>query len=930
MLIGFILAATMISSIPIYTDGVMQRVLTKDLENYFVTHNTYPGSFDLSVPMLNHEKEGFKVFFDATEKAIKTQYINQIKLPTLLNFNRLSMEFMYFNSTADEINYQYNKVNIRGANNTASHIKITFGKMFSTKVEGDIIEAVVTEEAMEALKLNLNKVYQIKNSLDEKSEPINIKFVGIFENKNSKDIFWNKGLSDYSSTFLVDYSTLKKYLTTDKGQLITSEWFSAFDYSKINTTNINNILVSMKNVEAEINGGLNADFEVPAIQIMDSYNTRVKLLKTTLLVLQLPLIIMLLFYLFMVSQLIINQDKNEIAVLKSRGAGRNFILLSYLVQGLIMSGIAMAIGPILSLLICTLIGSSSGFLEMVQRTGLDLKLNLSSYLYALGACSIFIITMLIPAFIASNTSIVLSKQVSARKNKPPFWKKFFIDIIFLGISIYGIYLYKSQQKILNITGAQGIDIPIDPILFIMTTLFILGIGMLFLRLFPYVVSFIYRLGRSRWNPAMYSSLLEVSRSGSKDHFIILFLVITIATGIFSANAARTINTNIAEKQKYDVGADIILAPKWDNNLPPPVVYGPPPPKNLQPEIIFKEPNFTNFSNLSGVQMATKVLRIPSVSVGILGKARNAKRQNAYFMGIIPNEFGQIAWFRSDLLKYHWYNYLNFLTKYPSGILISSSIAKNNNVKVGDELPITVGGYNIDTSFNATVLGIVDYWPTFNPFSSVDTGNATNLIVANLNYIQQILSLTPYEVWIKKAPGATSAQIYNDLNKKELGISSFHDTSQRIIVKMNDPIIQGTNGSLTLGFIVNLAVTMIGFLIFWIISIKGRTLQFGVLRAMGLSLKEVIKMIISEVLLVSSSGILVGIITGEITSNLFVPMLQITGSAADAVPSFRITSYFGDYIKIYIVLGIMLFISFVVLASLISKIDMNQALKLGED
>lgn len=48
-----------------------------------------------------------------------------------------------------------------------------------------------------------------------------------------------------------------------------------------------------------------------------------------------------------------------------------------------------------------------------------------------------------------------------------------------------------------------------------------------------------------------------------------------------------------------------------------------------------------------------------------------------------------------------------------------------------------------------------------------------------------------------------------------------------------------NGALTLGFVVIMLMTVIGFLIYWIISIRSRTLQFGVLRAMGVTFREVI-------------------------------------------------------------------------------------------
>ena len=42
LLIGFILAVAMVSSIPIYTDGVLQRMLTRDLENHQVSTGFFP------------------------------------------------------------------------------------------------------------------------------------------------------------------------------------------------------------------------------------------------------------------------------------------------------------------------------------------------------------------------------------------------------------------------------------------------------------------------------------------------------------------------------------------------------------------------------------------------------------------------------------------------------------------------------------------------------------------------------------------------------------------------------------------------------------------------------------------------------------------------------------------------------------------------
>ena len=59
------------------------------------------------------------------------------------------------------------------------------------------------------------------------------------------------------------------------------------------------------------------------------------------------------------------------------------------------------------------------------------------------------------------------------------------------------------------------------------------------------------------------------------------------------------------------------------------------------------------------------------------------------------------------------------------------------------------------------------------------------------------------------------------------------------------MLQGMNGALTLGFIIIMVMCIIGFLIYWILSIKSRTLQFGILRAMGMKFREILMMIVYE-------------------------------------------------------------------------------------
>lgn len=927
LLIGLILAIAMVSSVPIYTNGVLQRMLIKDLENYQINSNRYPGTYTINQKLYNLDKKDAWGNFNYYNKQIPNKLFPQLDIPALAYNCHLINDFLSM-IPEDMLNSAEKKnrnIKIEAMNDFFDHIKILQGELPSNQKEGDTYEVIISEESMQKLDVILGKTYVISSILQETAASFKIKIVGVFTNKDNKDPYWIDGKWQFVESVIMNYDLFQKEYMEEEATFLTEvQWFYALDYYNISVDQLKNLVKTMESQTKFLRLGGNGEVLLPAISIFRKYEDRAKLLKTTLWVLQMPILLMILFYLFMVSQLIIEQEKNEIAVLKSRGASRSQILRGYIIQGLLLGFVAIIIGPLIGLLLCNILGASNGFLEFVSRTRLKLSLNLNAYLYSLIGIGVFMITMLIPAVFATGTTIVIHKQKKVRKGNVSIWKKYFIDIVLIAISLYGIYNYKNRQDILKITGVKGSEIPMDPLLFLISTLFILGMGMCFLRVFPYIVKIIFRLGNKLWGPVSYSSLINVSRSDGRDQFIMLFLILTISIGLFNANSARTINTNVEEKVEYNNGADLVLLNKWDNDAPPPSMDIPLDPV-IQKPVTYMEPPFTQYEKIDGIEKATKVFRKKSAFAQIANKNIN----NVYVMGIESKAFGETIWFRRSLLSYHINDYLNVMAKDPRAFLVSSSFKKNNGAKVGDSIYIKWGENDY---LQGIIYAFVDYWPTFNPYDSQYKNEQQNLVVANLSYIQAKTRLEPYEIWVKQSEDATTKQVYDyiEKNNKELQITNIKNTKQNIIEKKNDAMLQGTNGALTMGFIITMVICTIGFLIFWILSIQKRTLQFGILRAMGLKLKDVIGMLIWEQVLVSGTSIFAGLIIGGIASKLFIPLLQIVYSSAEQIPPFRVVAHRGDYIKLYIIIFIMLFFAISILGRLISRIKINQAIKLGED
>jgi len=523
----------------------------------------------------------------------------------------------------------------------------------------------------------------------------------------------------------------------------------------------------------------------------------------------------------------------------------------------------------------------------------------------------------VPVLKYSRTTIVAHKQGKHRRSPAPLWQKLFLDIIVLAVSVYILYSYYGQRELLAQRIMDGASL--DPLLFAASSLFMLGSGLLALRIIPVITFVIFRLLRRWWSPAMYSALLRVIRSRSQG-FIMVFLVMTIALGVFNAQSARTINRAEEDWIRYAAGADIVLEEVWKDN-------GEQQENDPSAAPVYQEPDFGKYDGLEGAASVTRVLNISNASMAV----RGGMLRGIQVLGIHTREFGETAWMRDGLLKHHFHEYLNAMAANSQAVLLSESFRTNYGYKLGDV--ISYQNAAGDTA-RGIVYGFVDYWPGYRP-SELYAGsdgiyreNPRYLIVANLNQLQAVWGVTPYQVWIRAED--STRFIYEFAQEKNVHFASFQDASSEIIRLKNDPVFQGTNGILTVGFVVVLTLCCAGFLIYWILSILSRSLQFGIYRAMGMSMREVVSMLAGEQIFISGLSIAAGVLSGCWTAKLFTPLLQMTYASYDNMLPLQIQVSMSDMGRLMGVVGAMMLLCMIILGWLIAKMKVAQALKLGED
>ena len=79
---------------------------------------------------------------------------------------------------------------------------------------------------------------------------------------------------------------------------------------------------------------------------------------------------------------------------------------------------------------------------------------------------------------------------------------------------------------------------------------------------------------------------------------------------------------------------------------------------------------------------------------------------------------------------------------------------------------------------------------------------------------------------------------------------------------------------TLSFILSLIVCSVGFLLYWVMTLKQRELQFGIYRAMGMRMREVKAMLLNEQIFLSFLPLLAGAGIGITATAMFVRLISI--------------------------------------------------------
>ena len=908
LLIGNILLIAVAASFPMYRSSAFQRMLTDEFEYYYDTTGEWPAVFSVAHSR-SRERTGvsYKQLSEYLERCNETlgvEILQDIRYlsttsrdasPVVLRDERISRQFR-----------------ISTINGLMEHVTIMAGRFPQEGlIDGEYLEAIVTDSLAENMNVLLDEVYELDAAFSDGS-PLRVKVVGIFRASNANESFWVVTPAQLHRDLMLGTDTFFNYFVGEDAEFsygLIKNFYELWDYKSIEPGQVKGILSATQALVArEGNGSLIGDNVYEGI--IEGYSAKAKKVEASLMILQIPVLALLFSFIYMISAQMLSMEQNEISVMKSRGARGGQILWMYFLQNLILGGISLAAGLPFGRLLCMMIGTATDFMEFAGTEVLEVQYTPDVFVYAMAALLVTLILTIIPVLRYSQVTIVNLKQSRAQKKKS-LWKKLYLDVICTVVSLYGYFTFVRNQS--NVMEQVLTGEALDPLLYLSSSLFMLGCGLFLLRLQPLLLQLLFKLRRKRLSPASYVSLTEAVRGGHRMEFIMLFMILTVALGIHNTTVARTIVANAENNASYINGADVVLKEVWRSDYQPGMTAE---------SISYVEPDYGRFSVIPDVENAAKVY-ITSAQ---------PERTDIYLrvMGINTGEFANVTDLPEGLLPYEYYDYLNVLASGSNVVLASENMMTKLGYHLGDVLRLPNG----DSTTYCVIKGFFNYWPAYSPTRYLinSDGSMTEaenyMIVANLNYLQNEWGIKPYEVWLDIEESTDG--LYEYISENNLVLSRFDDLD---VVKEElrmDTLFQGTNGILTMSFIVVLLLCGVGYLIYFILSIRSRELLFGVLRAMGMRKREITGMLLLEQIFCGLYSILAGAGIGLLGARLFVPMIQNAYAASDQVLPLELITNSSDLVELFIVIGVMMVVCLIVIARLAARMNITKALKLGED
>ena len=955
--LGLLMTVTLVTAIPLYSEGISEFLLKLDLatpnadrlqsrSSVLLSHfRYYRGGVSPPTSIAQYE-EADVVFSEHLPTWIGLPELRQVsflqtaRMPLLPlggdRATRLRQLLGYgFFFTAPDI--QDNVELIEGRVPASEVVQISDG----SGEQMMMIEVMMTDDAIDKLGLVVGDQFKVlyrdrdRNTRTKFENPIGVTIVGRFIPTDPRSTYW---IYNAETTFGDGGMYINRDIYLDKlverfpGIFYEASWYSDFDAEAIRASNYKEVIGNLETLRFNANKILpDTKLVVSPEDTLYRFSQKLFFLKLILFILGAPIVAIVLYYISLSSSMAVERQRKEIAILKSRGVGASQIVGIYVLEGLMIGAVAMIAGPFLATHVAQIIGKTYTFLIFTNREELRITLSAQHYLFAALAVALSIAATLGPAISAARQSIITHEQAVSRTTRRPLYQRFFLDFMLLAIAMYGYATIRRRDSLLTF-GPED-ELFSDPLLLIAPVIFIFAVALVFLRFFPVVVSVIAAVGARFYGVGVHLGLRQMGRSPGQFIRLVFLLILTFAIGTFSASMAATVDRNISDRILFKVGADAFFAESgiWLVDV-----------ESWQ---ITPAERHYDLLDESGKPEIQQLARLWNTHANYQPPGQG-KTETLTVFGVDPIAFANTVWWRKDFSSSSLNELMNSLALDERAILVDKAYFHDQLLlNIGDPLRMnlgmpyylpddllleaaTGGRYGERQYFKFgrdqlefTIAGWIDTFPTHYPEDGP-------FVVTNVNYIHRSSGESPWDIIATLGPDDSAGDLSNRLRALGIDVVSVMDFTGELLKIRNDATQIGTFGILTVGFLISMVLTLLGFLTYSFLSFHRRLQEFGILRAMGLSTRQMITLFIFENGFPIFLGTAVGTVLGILAGTLFIPFLQLSVDQFASTPPFIVEVGWRDIARVFVIFGVVVAITLPVSVWMLRRIQIHEAMKFG--
>ncbi|MCI0437507.1 MAG: ABC transporter permease [Chloroflexi bacterium] len=361
------------------------------------------------------------------------------------------------------------------------------------------LEAVIPQDAADVFGVQIGDTLAAVPHWDDAIPYAHVIVTGIFRRDDPNNEFWSLDRGIFQATTSGNFRTApfyiaeETYMRTLGASFVqmdsTYGWLLDVDTSRISADTASLAELGVRSLRNRLSTDL---FSYRQLTLLDEalreFDQRLFFSKIPMFVVLILIAVVILYYVVTISTMLVEQQRGEIALLRSRGASAAQVLAVYVLEGATISLLSVIVAPLLAAFVISLLGFTPAFSGLSGSSRLSIDISANAYLMsALGGLLSFA-ALLIPAIQASRVSVTRHRQQAARPTSQPFFQRFYLDIMLLVVSVV-LFRQLSEQGSVVATGVFG-EVAINQALLAVPALVLVALALVLLRLFPLAVRYL--------------------------------------------------------------------------------------------------------------------------------------------------------------------------------------------------------------------------------------------------------------------------------------------------------------------------------------------------------------------------------------------------------------------------------------------------------